>query len=222
MKWNIVHFDTLESTNKTALTLPPDTVVIASCQTGGRGRYGRVWESPRGNLYLSAVVRDFHERTPLLAFVAGVAAAAALEEFSVALKWPNDILLDGKKLAGILLERGEGKIIIGIGINAACAPTQRVLYPTASLAGKCSLPELTARVLEQLEKQLDLFQTKGFEPIRKQWVRFAAGIGQPLSVKLPDKQLTGIFRALGQTGALLLELPDGSVQEIAAGDVFLL
>ena len=105
MKWDIHQFDTLESTNATALSCPPGTVVMAESQTAGRGRYGRTWQSPKGNLYMSLVLPDLGKDNIALPFLTAVAVADSLPGFDITLKWPNDVLLSGKKLAGILIEK---------------------------------------------------------------------------------------------------------------------
>ena len=223
MKWQIKLFDRLVSTNETAKQYPLYTVVTATRQTGGKGRYGRVWESPPGNLYLSAVAPDFGEANALLAFVAGVAVADALGDFHVQIKWPNDILLNGKKVAGILLERREdGLVVIGIGLNLISHPTENMLYPTACLNGKLSLTKARTCVLESLEKWLDTFERDGFAPVRTAWLRLAVGMNENIKVNLPTKTITGRFKELSPQGELVLETPDKAVQKISAGDVFLL
>ena len=223
MKWQIKRFDEVESTNETATSFPADSVIIATRQTKGRGRYGRKWESPTGNLYLSAVVSDFGKKTPLLAFLAGVSVAEALTEFKVRLKWPNDVLLNGGKVAGILLERTEkNTVIIGIGINVANAPTQNMMYQTASLNNKITLSKLEIRLLNALKNNLDLFRNDKFDAIQKKWLSFAEGIGQKIQVHLPNQTLTGKFTQLSPQGELILETPDKIVHKISAGDVFLI
>lgn len=223
MRWNIRHFDRLESTSQTAKDFPVNSVIIADSQSGGRGRYGRKWESPKGNLYLSVVLGDYGYQTPLLAFVVGVAVAEALSDFNVCLKWPNDILKSGKKLAGILLERtDDDRVIAGIGVNVASHPTQNMMYETASLAGKIAVDVVADRILTSLDKMLQLFESEGFSPIYHLWVDRAVGMGGPITVRLPDHQIRGIFKELSPDGALVLELPDKTIQKITAGDVFLI
>lgn len=222
MKWQIQHFDVVQSTNETAKNFPANTVIVASCQTGGKGRLGRVWESPKGNLYCSIVVADRGNLSPLLAFVAGVAVAESLADFHPALKWPNDILIDGKKCAGLLLERTESSIIIGIGLNLISAPTKGMLYQTTHL-NKAILPEdILNLILEKLSAYLTLFDTQGFGPVREKWLSYAVGINKSIQVNLPTKKLQGIFKEMSPQGELVLELPDKRVQNITAGDVFIL
>ncbi|MBQ7413241.1 MAG: biotin--[Alphaproteobacteria bacterium] len=223
MKWQIHHFEQVLSTNELAKDFPPQSVIIADIQTGGRGRYGRVWESPMGNLYLSAVVRNMGQHTPFMAFVAGIAVAESLSDFGVRLKWPNDVLLDGKKLAGILLEQtDDGRLIIGIGVNVLTAPNKKMLYPTADLCGKISREKLAKRILDTLSVYMDLLLEKGFEPVRKKWLKYADGIGHAVKVNLPHQVVEGIFKEISPKGELILETRDKTVQKITAGDVFLI
>ena len=98
MKWDIHQFETLESTNRTAFSCPPGTVVMAETQTAGRGRYGRTWQSPKGNLYMSLVLPDFGKNTDFIPFLTGLVVAESLPEFNVSLKWPNDVLVNEKKI----------------------------------------------------------------------------------------------------------------------------
>ena len=223
MKWQIKQFNQLVSTNDTAKTSPVGTVIIAKAQTGGKGRYGRSWESPLGNLYLSAVVPDFGKASSLLAFVAGLAVATALSDFHVRLKWPNDILLNGGKVAGILLERrDDGCVIIGIGVNVISCPTSPMLYKTACLNGVLSVSTVQEKVLTALSHYLSVFETQGFEPVRRDWLSLAVGLNQSIKVDLPRKTLIGTFKELSPQGELILETPDKIVHKITAGDVFLM
>ena len=142
----------------TARSCPPGTVVMAETQTAGRGRYGRTWQSPKGNLYMSLVLPDMGKNTPYIAFLTAVAVADSLPDFNVSLKWPNDVLLDGKKLAGILVERVGDKIIVGIGVNVISNPTENVLYPTASLEGRLRPMTVAKRILLQYNTLLELME----------------------------------------------------------------
>lgn len=220
MQWNKVYFETLESTNKTAKAYDIGTVIRAGRQTGGRGRYGNKWVSPAGNLYMSAVVKAYADLTPLMAFVTAVAVAEAFESFDVRLKWPNDVLMNGNKLAGILLERTEDRLIIGIGVNVASHPADNLPYRAADLNGAVSVETAQDMILAKLAENMTLFETQGFAPIRDKWKKYAVGIGSKIAVHLPHEQLTGIFKDFSLSGALLLQLPDNSIKEITAGAVF--
>lgn len=220
MKFKKYDFETLKSTNETAVEYEPGAVIIAREQTGGRGRYGKKWESPRGNLYMSVVLTDMGQEAGNLAFVIAVAVARALKEFNVQVKWPNDILLDGKKLVGILLERAENKIIAGIGVNIVSAPKANMAYETADLGGAMTVNQVVDKILIELSNVLDILNTQGFPVILTQWKQYAIGMGTPILVNLPGAQLQGIFRDLSLSGALMLELPDKTITEVTAGTVF--
>ena len=221
MKWDIHQFETLESTNMTARACPPGTVIMAETQTAGRGRYGRTWQSPKGNLYMSLVLPDLGKNTPYISFLTAVAVADSLPDFNVSLKWPNDVLLDGKKLAGILVERVADKVIVGIGVNIISNPTENVLYPTTSLEGRLRPMTVAKRILLQYNTLLELLDKKGFKPIRSRWLKSAKGLGQPMSVHLADSEASGIFKGINATGALLLK-EKHHTRKITVGDVFLI
>ena len=223
MEWKIKRFDEVQSTNESAKLMPAGSVVIAESQTGGRGRYGRVWVSPKGNLYLSAVVPEQGGRTPVLAVVAGVAVIEALSDFPALLKWPNDVLINGGKVAGILLEKTErGTVVIGIGINVLSNPTEKMMYKTESLNGKISLNQLEENLLHALSVNVDLLIQNRFDLIREKWIKKAVGLGEMIEVHLTNKTIRGYFKEFSPQGELILETPDKIVHKITAGDVFLI
>lgn len=205
----------------------------AERQTAGRGRQGRFWASGDGNLYASTLVRlrpaDPHAAT--LALV----AAVALEEVvrlllptphaGLRLKWPNDLLIDGAKVSGILLERADDAVVIGFGVNIADHPDLRD-RPTTSLAahGVAVTPAAFAtRLAAMLAAWLHHWRGEGLAPIRARWLDRAHPIGTPLSARLPDDTaIDGRFDGLDADGALNLRLADGTRRVIHAGDVFLL
>jgi BirA family biotin operon repressor/biotin-[acetyl-CoA-carboxylase] ligase len=211
-------------------------VIRADLQTKGRGRRGRGWVSPPGNLYTSLLLRPRRPAAEVatLGFVAVAAlgdAVAPLLPAGVALrhKWPNDLLLDGAKVSGILLETqgpedGQGPfVVLGIGVNISSHPPETP-YPVTDLQAK-GAPPMTARAL--LDRLLAAFgplyeawEAGGFAAIEPLWRQRAVGLGQPIEVKLQDRSLHGIFRDLDRDGALRLELPDGSERRVSAGDVY--
>lgn len=221
MKWDIHQFETLESTNQTAKSCPEGTVVMAETQTAGRGRYGRTWQSPKGNLYMSLVLPDLGKNTPYISFLTGLVVADSLPEFNVSLKWPNDVLLGDKKVAGILIERQDDKIIVGIGVNLVSNPQENVLYPTTNLEGRLRPMTLAKRILLQYNTMLELLDQKGFKPIRERWLKSAKGLGKIMTIHLADSQIQGIFKGIDKTGALLLKTPK-KTYKITVGDVFLI
>ena len=200
-------------------------------QTGGRGRQGRAWESPSGNLHASTLVRlrDGDPPAASLALVAAVALYEAVEAIvpgaeGLTLKWPNDLLLGGDKLAGILLERHEDVVVIGIGANLASHP-ELSDRPTTSLAahGISCPPDLLLRDLaEGFDAWLGRWRSSGLAPVRKTWLAYGHGKGAALSVHDPAGALIeGTFAGLALDGALRLRLADGAERVIHAGDVFL-
>lgn len=220
MKWEIKHFNSLSSTNLTARDYPVGTVVLADVQTDGRGRYGRIWHGSAGNLYASFVFDKQASYVPYLSFITGLALAESLPELNVRLKWPNDVLLDGAKVAGILLEVVDDKVIVGVGVNVVSHPVEKdMLYPVADLSGRFTAMGLLNRLMLQLDALLDVFQKKGFDKIRKRWLDLAVGVGDTILVQLPTKKITGIFKGIGEEGALLLKTKKG-LQNITVGDVF--
>jgi BirA family transcriptional regulator, biotin operon repressor / biotin---[acetyl-CoA-carboxylase] ligase len=216
--------------------------ITATTQTQGRGRHGRTWISPPGNLYASLLLRDPSpfEAAPQLAFVAGLALrdAIALEAAALAprlhFKWPNDLLLDGRKCAGILIE-GEATpgaaaqdgfiAIIGIGVNCSSHPSvaDGIRFPATDLAayGATVTPEhLFAQLSATLWHRLAQWdRSRGFAAILRDWLTHVRGIGEPIVVRNGDAEMQGRFVGLDQAGRLMLERPDGGLTKIAAGDV---
>ena len=116
MKWNLIFLDKVESTNDVAASLPLKTCVVAKEQTKARGRMGRRWISLEGNLFFSLVLKNYGIQTPLLSFVLSLSVAECLKEFDASIEWPNDVLIKGKKISGILLENLEDKVIEALGL----------------------------------------------------------------------------------------------------------
>lgn len=193
---------------------------------------GRDWQSPIGNFYGSTLVRLRPEDPlpPTLAFVAALAVYDALKEVApqldLLIKWPNDILSGGAKISGILLERRDDAVIIGIGINLAFHP-QGLGRPVTSLSALGVEPP-TAQAFQSvlarcLSHWLGLWRGGGLPDILATWQAQAHAKGTPLSVHLPDGQsVAGVFDGLDAHGALQLRLADGAVRAIHAGDVFLI
>jgi len=232
--------DTLASTNAEALTLARGGErgllwIAAREQTAGRGRRGNSWISPRGNLYATLLLTDPAppECAPQLSFVAvlalhdAIAACAPALPEALALKWPNDLLCGGAKLAGILIEgertAGALAVAIGIGVNCQSHPTQTP-YPVTDLKGEGAavtvealFEALTASMAQRLAQWR---RGAGFTKIRGDWIARAAGIGGDMRARLPDREIIGRGEGLDEQGRLLLRLPNGSLQAIAAGEVF--
>jgi BirA family transcriptional regulator, biotin operon repressor / biotin---[acetyl-CoA-carboxylase] ligase len=199
--------------------------IRAERQTGGRGRQGRDWHSPEGNLYASTLVRlrPDDPPAPTLALVAAVALheVAAVSAPEIRIKWPNDLMAGDAKLAGILLERSGDAVVAGFGINLAHVPESldRSATSLADLSGSAPDPEaFLERLSESFSRWLARWRRNGLAPIRTQWLSAAHPIGTALSTPEGD----GLFDGLDETGALRLRLADGSTRVIHAGDVFLI
>jgi BirA family transcriptional regulator, biotin operon repressor / biotin---[acetyl-CoA-carboxylase] ligase len=192
----------------------------AERQTGGKGRQGRVWQSPPGNLYASTLVRvdPKHPSPPTLALVAAVALHEAVSRHTkrARIKWPNDITINRAKLAGILLERQADAVVIGFGVNLAHHPTD-IDRPAASLGARVTPEALLRRLARCFDLWLDRWRTEGLEPVRSAWLAAAHPVGTPLS----SAGTEGTFDGLDEGGALRLRLPDGAIRIVHAGDVFL-
>jgi BirA family biotin operon repressor/biotin-[acetyl-CoA-carboxylase] ligase len=226
MEFTLDHRAELDSTNLEALRqaragAAEGLVVIADSQSAGRGRHGRVWQSLPGNLLISILLRP--EISPCrlgeLAFVTAVAVADAVDRFApgkVALKWPNDILLDGKKLGGILIENEIACdrvdwSVVGIGINIAYKPDD-ARYPAACLndyGASCSRDDLVTQLLKDFAQRCDQWQAQGFASIRADWMNRAWNLGAPISINTDNTNLTGTFDGIDGSGALLLATERG-------------
>jgi BirA family transcriptional regulator, biotin operon repressor / biotin---[acetyl-CoA-carboxylase] ligase len=206
--------------------------VTARAQTAGRGRRGRSWVSEPGNLYATLMLTDPAppERAAQLSFVAALAthdaiiACAPALECRLDLKWPNDVLLDEAKLAGILIE-AEGTrplmVAIGIGVNCRHHPAGTD-YPATDLAAAgaaVTAENLFAALSIAMVERLRMWQA-AFAPIRAAWLARARGLGGELTARIGGRTLTGRFEMLDEAGRLVLRLPDGAVETIAAGEVF--
>lgn len=236
----LVAHETLGSTNAEALTRARAGArgplwVTAARQTAGRGRRGNVWTSEPGNLYASLLLTDPAPpaHLPELCFAvalgvldAAAQAAPALRD-RLKLKWPNDLLIDGAKFAGILIEveaiDGVSAAAIGIGVNCTHHP-QDLAYPAASLSaeGAAVTPEDLFRALSRamLARLAQWNRGSGFAAIRAEWLTHAAGIGGDIVVRLPDRELAGKFETLDRMGRLMLRLPAGKLEAITVGEVF--
>jgi BirA family transcriptional regulator, biotin operon repressor / biotin---[acetyl-CoA-carboxylase] ligase len=210
--------------------------VVANSQTAGRGRNGRAWASPPGNLYASLLLIDPAppHKAPELGFVVGLAAAHVLRQIlcgdlRIKIKWPNDILFDGAKLCGILLESailpsGHLACIAGIGANCRTHP-QNTSYPATDLmtiGGLSITPEeVFAQLSVSMVHWLGVWDAGAdFASIRAEWLSLAAGLGTKVSVTLHSQTIEGIFQTIDPVGRLVLAQEEGALT-IDAGDVFL-
>lgn len=254
--FRLVAFDSVGSTSSEALTAvanddPGNVWFVALEQTAGRGRRGRPWETAHGNLAASLLLRPDADPSVVagLGFVAGVALNRALADclpdahmktgldgadaqiddspVRIALKWPNDVLADGAKLAGIMLEAqsvpdGRQAIVIGIGVNVVAAP-QNLPYPAVSIA-ELNVKTDATHIHEALaEHWVDVYALwnngAGIGDVLALWRQSAAGIGAPVAISTHGEVLRGVFDSIDDTGRLIVKTDDGRLMPIAAGDV---
>ncbi len=231
-------YDTLGSTNAEALALARagergPLWITAKSQSAGRGRRGSAWVSAPGNLYATLLLTEpsAPAQAPQLSFVAALALHDAVSEVApqlapaLTVKWPNDLLLGGKKLAGILIEGDSEKVFaaaIGFGVNCVSHPAETD-HPATDLAasGTQVAPErLFAALVPAMQRRFAQWQRgEGFAAIRADWLKRAAGLGEEIRVRLPERELSGRFEGLDDTGRLLLR-GQGGVTAVTAGEVF--
>ena len=233
----LIACETLGSTNSEALARARagetgPLWITARTQTAGRGRRGRTWVSEPGNLYASLLLTDPAppERAAQLSFVAAlavhdaIAACAPARAARLAFKWPNDVLLDGSKLAGILIEaEGTRPLMVAVGIGVNCrhhpAATEFPASDLVAAGAAVTVEELFCALSDAMVDRLRQWE-EGFAGIRAAWLARAGGLGGELTARLGTRELTGRFEALDEAGRLLLRLPDGTRETIAAGEVF--
>jgi BirA family biotin operon repressor/biotin-[acetyl-CoA-carboxylase] ligase len=229
--WTLVALQSVGSTNDEAARLAADgaaegTVVWAREQTGGRGRRGRHWASPAGNLYSSTVLRPdcMAPRAAELGFVAALAVADIVSPARfVRVKWPNDVLVDGGKIAGILPESAIGlngkveHVVMGIGVNVGSTPQlPEMRYRAAMLGG--TVESALEKLAAALAARLGQWRCDGFGAVRAAWLAKAGPIGLDVDVKLGEELVRGRFAGIGEDGALLLDTPAG-FRRIVAGEL---
>jgi BirA family biotin operon repressor/biotin-[acetyl-CoA-carboxylase] ligase len=238
----LISLDTVGSTNDEARWLAADgasdgTLVRARRQTAGRGRLGRTWISDPGNLYFSLVLRPGCPlaRAGQIGFVvanavADAVAAALPEGAPVGCKWPNDVLVAGRKVSGMLLESETGRdgqlewLVAGVGINIASHPDD-VRFPASSLTACGAGDGVSAEVMlatfcERFRAGYAVWSQEGFEPIRRAWLGRAVGRGSVLRASLATATVEGVFEDMDASGALVIRQAAGTRVTVTAGDVY--
>lgn len=235
-------FQEIDSTNLEAIRqaqqgAPEGLVIVAESQSQGRGRSGRNWFSPPGlNIYCSVILRPHlpPSEAPRISFLAAVATAWSCKktfDFFPLIKWPNDLLYEGKKFAGILSEMNAGGdsvryVVLGIGINVNI--THDLLPPelvpvSTSIREVMGRPVSREKLLKSLLKELDhwygVLLREGFHPIREEWNKMSALNGQSIQVRDGNSILAGKALGLQEDGALILQALDGTIHRVTAGDI---
>ena len=227
-----VVLETVDSTNAEALRRvgQGDMWILTHAQPAGVGRRGKRWEMPKGNFAASLLMHSTEPLTALAqrSFVAALALHDVLDGLGVSdisLKWPNDVLVQGRKLAGILLASSQGAIVVGVGVNLVTSPEglPEAALPPISLHEVLPSPpsaeaflELLANAFLKYERQMRAY---GFAPIREAWLGKAARIGEVIHARLPEGTLSGTFTGIDETGALVLQTAEGS-RVLPAAEVF--
>ncbi len=229
-----VILDSVDSTNLEAARRinTGDQWILAHSQTAGTGRRGKVWEMPKGNFAASLLMHSAEDMQALAqrSFIAALALHDTLEAFGAAdisLKWPNDVLVRGRKIAGILLASAKGAIVIGIGVNLAKAPDIAKLEPTALppialktvIASHVSAEDFLAVLATSFERYEQQMRRFGFATIRTAWLQKATRLGEVIYARLPDGIETGTFETIDDTGALVLITAKGRMV-LPAAEVF--
>ncbi len=240
--YHLLSYDEVDSTNSEAMRLAGSgcahgAVIWARRQTRGRGRMGRHWASDEGNLFASILLNCDMPliRLTELPFVTALAvhetiASIAGDEDKVRLKWPNDILLNGKKVGGVLVETiaatsiyGDAYwAVAGVGINVEHCPSE-VKWPATSLreAGVeiLSAKIVLSRFVPNFLRHYDTWMEKGFAPVRERWCELAWALGEKVTFDAGNERVSGIFTGIDETGSLCLQLPDGKTRVFMAGEM---
>jgi BirA family biotin operon repressor/biotin-[acetyl-CoA-carboxylase] ligase len=244
LTFDIKSFEAIDSTSAHAKRLavegaPEGTVVFALDQAKAYGRYGREWLSHKGNLYFSLILRPNIDIRKLcqVSFVTALAVGRVIRALfpenpeKVTYKWPNDILVDEKKVAGILLEtslmsskKSADWLVIGVGINTVYHPTKGTTHPAFSLVDAGADPTTEKKMLKAILAEFDTlyaqWQEHGFAAIRKEWLEGAAFKDKKIQANTAKETYQGIFRDLNPAGELVLELEDGRKRLISTGEIF--
>lgn len=231
-QWRWEQFDTIASTNDLAKDKSADfdgspVVYTAKVQTAGRGRRGRSWVSAEGNLFMSQLLKTDLAVSDMV-FITSLSIAQTIETLTkgvqINIKWPNDVLLGGKKVCGILIESAANvAVVIGAGVNLVSSPPDGdVMYPACnllSLGHQISISRFLSEYLRHFDGNVEICSKDGFGTIRRQWLKYAHRLGQMIKIVQKDKVKEGIFKGIDEQGLLLLEQGSGIVK-VAVGDVF--
>ncbi len=217
MGFQAIYFPYVSSTQEIAKNILKDRVaIVADVQANGKGRLGRIWYSPPGGLWLTAILKDNLE-PQVLSLVGGIVIAKALEKrgYKVCLKWPNDVIYKGKKLAGVIGEHYKGYILLGMGINLQNDIPEEIENIAINIP-QLSRDELLPLLLDMLEDEIK----KGKEEIIEDWKDYNCTLGKKVKI-VDNESFVGLAKDLTPEGFLLVE-KDGEIKKVVAGDVIIL
>lgn len=231
--WQIIEYDEVKSTNDEALIMSQKSlagyyVIKADKQTGGRGRRGRSWVGLEGNLFFSMLFEFDIKKFGILTVICSLTLLQCIEKLNdkvkVQIKWPNDVLLNGAKVSGILLEKAEGDFVVaGIGVNIMQSPkSEQMMYPVTSLKENyinTTANDFLKLYLEIFDNNVKKLKENGFTGLRQQWVDKAKGIGERIVVKQNNKEISGILEGIDDDACLLLK-ENNNISRVLAGDVY--
>ncbi len=245
--YHLLSYDAVDSTNEEARRLAEGggshgAVIWARKQYDGRGRMGREWVSEEGNLYVSILLSPGCDLSVCgqLSFVTAIAVIETLQPLlleggDLRCKWPNDILLNGKKLGGILLESFETSgnnaanseitrwVVVGLGVNIDSCPRDTDIPATYLKSGGVEIVSakiVLSRFIHHFITWYDIWSKKGFAPVRREWMTHAYGVGQEARVVLPNEEYSGVFESLDTKGRMVLVTENGKKRRVSVGDVF--
>tara|TARA_A100001011_G_scaffold388493_1_gene468230 strand:- start:48128 stop:48886 length:759 start_codon:yes stop_codon:yes gene_type:complete len=241
ISFDLVRLHTVSSTNEELKmraineNAPEGLAIASTIQTSGKGRHGRVWESEAGNMYCSVLLRPNCDlsRASQLGFLAALASSQAIISYTgdlqkLDLKWPNDVLLNNKKVGGVLLETINNKnksvdwVILGCGVNLQQHPMQTA-FPATSVIRELGIviepKEFVNCYLNKLMEWYKVWVSQGFFPVRSAWLKMAFNLNKKLLVKAGDQNIVGIFQDLDEEGALIVKTING-FSKVNAGEVY--
>ncbi len=234
----LIELKTVGSTNDHAKTLakngyPDGTLVWTHEQTSGRGRHGNQWVSSSGNLFMSLVLRPHKNATLVgqLSFVTAVALAKTIEPLlptgsKVELKWPNDLMINEKKAAGILLEtelNGVAPVnwvVVGVGVNIKAAPEGATSLTAAGARADLEASDFLTSFIQNFVEIKSLWEKDLFNLIHKEYTSRSYNLGKNINIRMANETISGIYEGIDQTGALIITLNNGSKRIVTSGEVF--
>ncbi len=203
-----------------------ESVILAKVQTGGRGRHGRIWVSRPGNLFMSYVASSVEPSLlSQFALLWGIVLQQVISQCTqsvVQCKWPNDVLVDGKKIAGVLVERYEGALIVGVGVNLEYYPEKVLFHATCLKEHVAELPtpvELAHIIADEYKASRILWEQNGFDQVRVKWLKNAWKLHEEINIRQEDRSVVGIFETIDAIGALILKSADGLEHKLYVGDL---